>query len=102
MSALYKLYNLVKTLNINKDNRETCCAVPTDFIKELTDFFFIIIGEKDSTNIPFRKMYCLRKSATLTCLYGPTYLELDDYPQYPYKKSDIFEKHNNCFDYLNI
>ena len=37
----------------------------------------------------------LRKSATLTCLYGPMYLQLDDYPPYYDKKSDIFETHIN-------
>ena len=40
-------------------------------------------------------MYRLRKSATLTCLYGPIYLELDDYPPYYDKISFIFETHIN-------
>ena len=71
MSALDKLYNLVKTFNMNDDNKEKCFGVSTDFIRKLTDLFFIIIGEKASTNIPLRKMYRLRKSATLTCLYRP-------------------------------
>ena len=75
-----KLYNLVKTLNINYDNEEKCCGVSNDFIRRLTGFIYIIIGEKASTNIPLSKIYCLRKSATLTCLYGTMYLELDDYP----------------------
>ena len=82
MSALEKLFSLVKILNINDDNEEKCCGVSTDFIRKLTGLFFIIIGEKSSTNIPLSKMYCLRKSATLTCLYGPMYLELDDYNPY--------------------
>ena len=33
----------------------------------------------------------LRKIVTLTRLYGPIYLELDDYPSYYYLKSFIFE-----------
>ena len=37
----------------------------------------------------------LGKSATLSCLYGPIYLQLNDYPQYSDKKSDIFETHIN-------
>ena len=82
MIDLEKLYNLVKTLNMNDENKEEFCGVSTDFTRKLTGFFFIIIGEKASTNIPLRKMYCLRKSATLTCLYGSIYLELDDYPPY--------------------
>ena len=40
-------------------------------------------------------MYRLRKSATLTCLYGPMYLQLDEYPPYSDKISDIFETHIN-------
>ena len=82
MIAIKKLYNLFNTWNINDDNEEKCCGVSTDFIRKLTDLFFITTGEKSSTNIPLRKMYCLRKIATLTCLYEPMYLELDDYRPY--------------------
>ena len=95
MSYLKKLYNLVKTLNINDDNKEKCCGVSTDFIRKLTGLFFLIIGEKASTNIPLSKNYHSIKSVTLTCLYGPRYLELDDYPPYSDKRSIIFETHNN-------
>ena len=76
---------------MNDDNKEKCCGVSTDFIRKLTDLFFIIIGEKASTNIPLRKIYCLIKSAALTCIYGPMYLELDDYPTYYDKIPVIFE-----------
>ena len=38
-------------------------------------------------------MYCLRKSATLTHIYGPMYLELNDYPPYSDKKSFVFDTH---------
>ena len=82
ISVLKKLYHLVKTLNMNDDDEQKCHGVSTDFIRKLTDLFFITIGEKASTNIPLRKMYRLRKSATLTHPYGPMYLELDDYPPY--------------------
>ena len=81
---LEKLYNLVKTLNMNDENMEKCCGVSTDFIRKFTDLFFIIIGEKASTKIPLRKMYRLRKVETLICLYGPMFLQLDDYPPYSY------------------
>ena len=37
----------------------------------------------------------LRKCATLTCLYVPMYLQLNDYPPYYDKISDIFETHIN-------
>ena len=93
MRVLEKLYNLVKTLTINDENEEMCYVFLTDFIRKLTNLFFITIGGNVSTNIPLRKMYRLRKSATLTRLYGPMYLELDDYPPYYYKKSVIFETH---------
>ena len=80
---------------MNDDNMEKCCGVSTDFIKKLTDFFFIFIGEKASTNTPLSKMYRLRKIAKLKLIYGPMYLKLDDYPQYSDKRSDIFETHIN-------
>ena len=80
--ALEKLDDFVKTLNKNDDNMEECCAVSTNFIRKLIYLFFIIIVKKDSTNTPLRKMYCLRKCATLICVYGPMYLQLDDYPSY--------------------
>ena len=43
MSALEKLYNLFKTLNMNNDNEEKCYGVSTDFIRKLADLFFITI-----------------------------------------------------------
>ena len=88
MCALNKLYNLVKKLNMN-DDKKKCCGVLTDFIRKLTDLFFIIIGEKASANVPLRKIYCLRKITKLTCLYGPMYLQLNDYPPYSDEKSGI-------------
>ena len=71
---------------MNDDNEENCYGVSTDFIRKLTDFVFITIGAKSLTNIPLSKTYCLIKIATLTRLYGPMYLELDDYPPYSDKK----------------
>ena len=95
MSVLEKLYHLVKTFNMNDDNEKKCCGVSTYFIRKFTDFFFIIIGEKESTNIPLSKMRRSRKSATLTCLYGPMYLDLEDYPPYSYEIPFILETHIN-------
>ena len=95
MSALEKLYNLVKTLNMNDVKKENCCGVSTYFIRKFTDFFFIIIGEKESTNIPLSKIHCLRKSATLTPIYGTMYLDLDYYLPCSDKKPVIFETHIN-------
>ena len=40
-------------------------------------------------------MYGLRKSATLTCLYEPMYLQLDDYPPYFEKNPVRFETQIN-------
>ena len=75
---------------MNYDNKKKCFGVSTDFIIKLMDLSFLIIGKKASTNIPLRKIYCLRKSATLICLHGPTYLELDDHPPYYDKILVIF------------
>ena len=69
-------------MNINDENEEKCCGVSTDFIRKWTDFFSITIGEKESTNIPLSKIHCLRKSATLTPIYGTMYLDLDNYTPY--------------------
>ena len=54
--------------------------------------FFVIIDEKASTNIPWSKMDRLKKNATLTCVYGPMYLQLDDYPPYS-GKNQTFLRH---------
>ena len=82
MCALGKLCSIVKKLNMNDDKTENCCSISTYFIRKFTDFFFIIIGEKSSSNIPLRKIYRLRKIAKLTFLYVPMYLQLDDYPPF--------------------
>ena len=37
----------------------------------------------------------VKKNSMLTCLYGPMYLQLDDYPPYSGKNSEIFETHIN-------
>ena len=95
MCALEKFYDLIKKLNMNDDKTEKCCGVSTYFIRKLTDFFFIIIGEKASKNIPLSKMYRFGKIAKLTCLYGTTCLQLDDYPPYSDERSDISEKQIN-------
>ena len=67
---------------MNDDNEGNCYGVSTDFRRKLIDLFLITISEKVSTNIHLSKVYRLRKIATLTRLYGPMYLELDDYPPY--------------------
>ena len=48
-----KLHLLVITLNM-KDyyNEAKVCGILTKLIRKLTDFFFMIFGEKVSTNIP--------------------------------------------------
>ena len=40
MGVIKKLYNLVKTFNMNDDNKEKKCGVSTDLIRKLTDLFF--------------------------------------------------------------
>ena len=61
MSVLKKLYNLVKTLNMNDDNEEKLYGVSTDFIRKLTDNFFIAIGEKASTKNSLEQSVSLKK-----------------------------------------
>ena len=39
INFLDKLYNPVKTLNMNYDNNENCNGVSTYFIRKLTDLF---------------------------------------------------------------
>ena len=96
MNVLEKSYLLVRTLDINDDEKEEkVCVISTNFIRKLTDLFFIIIGEKDSMTIPLNKMSYLRKMSKLTCLCGPMYLPLDDYPPYYDKQSIIFEANIN-------
>ena len=51
--------------------------------------------KKPQQKSPWAKCIDLRKIATLTCLYGPMYLDLDDYPPYSDKRSVIFETHIN-------
>ena len=74
---------------MNDDNEETCYGVSTDFIRKLTDLFFINIGEKTSTNIIMSKIYRLRKRTALASIYGPMYSELDDYPPYSDKNQSF-------------
>ena len=82
-NVIEKLYLLVITLNINDDDKEEkFCDILTKFTRILTDLFSIIIDGKSSTNIPLNKTYYLGKIVTLTFLYGPMYLTLDDYPPY--------------------
>ena len=80
-NVLEKLYLLVRTLMMNDDNEEKCYGISADFIRKLKEFF-IIICEKASTNIPLSKRYHFLKSAILTCIYRPMYLQFDDYPPY--------------------
>ena len=58
MNVLEKLHLLFRTINMNDDDNEAkVCGISTNFIRKLTDFFFIIIGGKSSTKIPLNKMY---------------------------------------------
>ena len=80
-------------MKINDDkNKGKLCEILTKFIRKLTHFFFRIIGEKSSTNLPLNNMYYLRKMGKLTCLYVPMNLTLDYYPPHYDKQYDIFEE----------
>ena len=83
MNVLDILNLLIRTLNINDDDNEAkVCGILTKFIIKLTDVFFIVIGEKASSNPSLNKTYYLRKMAKLTYPYVPMYLLLYDYPPY--------------------
>ena len=45
--------------------------------------------------LPLNRIHSFLKSANLTCMYGPMYLELDDYPPYYDKHHDNFETNVN-------
>ena len=51
----------VKILNMNDDNDEKSYGVSTDFVRKLTDFFFITIGEKASTTKNLEKILSPKK-----------------------------------------
>ena len=57
MSTIEQLQNLIKTLNMKDDNEEKCYGVSADFIRKLTGFFFVSIGEKESTKNTLSKIY---------------------------------------------
>ena len=48
MNVIEKLHLLIRTPNTNNDNEEECYGISTNFIRNLTDFFSTIIGEKSS------------------------------------------------------
>ena len=43
------------------DNEEKFYGILTNLIRKLTDLFFIVIGEKASTNLPLNNMYHILK-----------------------------------------
>ena len=51
-SVLNILCIFVKALNNNDYNKENYYSASTDFIRKLTDFFFITIGEKAWKTLP--------------------------------------------------
>ena len=58
MYFLEKLNLVVRTLNMNEDDKEEkFYGILTNFIRKLTDLFFIIIREKASTNHPLSNIY---------------------------------------------
>ena len=72
---------------MNNDNEGKCYGVSTDFIRKMTGFFFITIGEESSTNIPFSKMYRFNKKCNNDTFIWNHVIELDDYPPYSDKIS---------------
>ena len=61
-------------------------------IRKLTEFFFEVIIEKAPTDIPLPNIYYLKKKVELTNIYGPMYLQLDEYYPYSDSLSEILRK----------
>ena len=104
MNVLERLHLLVRTLNMNDNyNEEKVCGISTKLIRKFMDFFIIIIGGKPATNLPLNKAYYLRKMAK-KFLYGPMYLSLHDYPQYPDKNKTFLRQTltNNSDVFMDI
>ena len=62
---------------------------------EIDGFLFHNNWRKSINKHSLEKIYRSRKIPTLTCLYVPMHLDLDDYPPYSDKRSVIFETHIN-------
>ena len=60
MNVLEKLYLIVKTVNIKDINEGKCFGISTNFIRKLTDLFFITVGEKIN-KYPIEKYLSLKK-----------------------------------------
>ena len=55
-----RLNTLVIMLNINEhDNMEKLYGILTDFIRKLENLLFTMIGEKESSNLPFNNIFSL-------------------------------------------
>ena len=91
-NLLEKYYLLVNTLNMNNDDIEAkFSAILTKIIRKFTDFFFIIFGEKHQQIFPWKNVL-LKKKSKLTRSYGLINLQLDNYPPYSDKQSDILRQ----------
>ena len=65
MSIIKRFNTLVRTLNINEDkNQEKLHGISTKVIRKLTDLFFTIIGEKASSNFPFKTCIPIKECKT--------------------------------------
>ena len=75
MNVLEKLHLLFRTINMNDDDNEAkVCGISTNFIRKLTDLFYVTVCEKASKHITLNKTYYLRKIPKIARIYGPMYL----------------------------
>ena len=79
---------------MNDENGESFMVFQPISSKKIR-FYFSLSSVKSIDKRSLEQNVSLKKIATLTCLYGPMYLELDDYPQYSDLKSVIFDTHIN-------
>ena len=65
MNVLEIFHLLVRTLKMNNDNYEAkVCDILANFIRKLTDLFFIVIGRKHQQNVPWSRCITLKKTGT--------------------------------------
>ena len=83
----------MRALNkVNKIPREEIFGVCKKFIEQLTYYFFMIIylgTESFGNGYLFTE---LKENAPLIIIFGPMYIDFDEYPRYSDRTSSIFEK----------
>ena len=96
IELLKKLHFLVRALNKpDTSPREVIFGVCKKFITKLTDYFFTIIN-LGTTSFGNESLFTQQKEKfPLINIFGPMYIDFDEYPCYSGRNSEIFEKNVN-------